>query len=70
MDIYREVLKLKESPCVYNYTVLNVHNYCIPVSDCVCGGNGESCTGMRSLDGAWEVSGRMASFLGVASVVQ
>ena len=47
---------------------LNVHNYCIPVSDCVCGGSGG--TGMRSLDGTWEVSGRMASFVGVASAVQ
>ena len=42
---------------------------CIPVSDCVREGNGGSCTGMRSLDGGWEVSGKMVSFVGVVSVI-
>ena len=48
------------------------YNYCIPrpVSDCVCEGSGGSCTGMRSLDAGWEVSGRMASFVVVVSAVQ
>ena len=48
------------------------YNYCIPrpVSECVCEGSGGSCTGMRSLDAAWEVSGRMASFVVVVSAVQ
>ena len=48
------------------------YNYCIPrsVSDCVCEGSGGSCTGMRSLDAACEVSDRMASFVVVVSAVQ
>ena len=45
---------------------INVH---VPVSDRVCEGSGGSCTGMRSLDGAQEVSGRMESFVGVVSVI-
>ena len=42
----------------------------IPVSDRVFEGSGGSCTGMCSLHGAQEVSGRMASFVGVVSVIQ
>ena len=55
--------------CPYVHTLLNVHNNCIPVSDCVCEGCGGSCTGMRSLDGALEVWGRTASFVGVVSAI-
>ena len=46
-----------------------MHNYCIPVSERVCEGSGGSCTGMRSLDRALEVSGRTASFVGVVPAV-
>ena len=49
------------------YTFLNVHINYIPVSDRVCEGSGGSCTGMRSIDGAWEVSGKTASLVGVVS---
>ena len=42
----------------------------VPVSDRVSEGSGSSCTGMWSLDGALEVSGRMASFVGVVSAIQ
>ena len=52
------------------YVLINVHNYCIPVSDCVCEGSGGSCTGLRSLVGALEVSGKMASFVGMVSAFQ
>ena len=50
----------------YNY----VHINSIPVSDHMCEGSGGSCTGMRSVDGAWEVRGGTASFVGVVSVNQ
>ena len=56
------------SICIILYFT-RVYNYCIPVSDCVFEGSGDLCTGMRSLDGAWEVSGRTISFVGVASAV-
>ena len=67
----KDTLKFKLlKECQYVYTLLLYnYNYCILVSDCVCEGSGGSCTGMRSLDGALEVSGRMASFVGVASAV-
>ena len=52
------------------YVFINVHNYCIPVSDCMCEGSGASCTELRSLDGVWEVSGKMASFVGMVSAIQ
>ena len=54
-------------------TLLNVHiviTIYIPVSDRVCEDSSGSCTGMRSLDGAWEVSGTTASFVGVVYAVQ
>ena len=47
----------------------NVHNYYIPVSDHMYEGSGDCCTGMRSLDGVWTVSGRTASFVGVVSAI-
>ena len=56
--IYREHLKfkpntVKKCTCVAICTLLKfyVRNYCIPLSDCVCEGSGDSCTGMRSLNG-------------------
>ena len=52
------------------YTFLNVHINYIPVSDRVCEGSGGSCIGMRSIDGAWEVSGKTASLVGVVSGIQ
>ena len=42
----------------------------VPVSDRVFEGSGSSCTGMWSLDRALEVSGRMASLVGVVSTIQ
>ena len=68
--IHNENLKLKTNIVNGVSIHINVHNDCIPVSDCVCEGSGDSCTGMRSLDGALEVSGRMASFVGVVSAIQ
>ena len=73
--IHNEHLKLK--PSIVNgvsirmyFTKINVHNYCIPVSDCVCEGSSGSCNGTRSLVGALEISGRMASFVGMESAIQ
>ena len=68
--IHNKNLKLKPNIVNGVSIYINVHNYCIPVSDRVCEGSGDSCTGMRSLDGALEVSGRMASFVGVVSAIQ
>ena len=56
---------------IYTY---RIHQMCIitiiiPVSDNMCEGSGGSCTGMRSLDGVWTVSGRTASFVGVVSAI-
>ena len=54
----------------YMYTFLNVHINYIPISDRVCEGSGGSCIGMRSINGAWEVSGKTVSLVGVVSGIQ
>ena len=68
----RDTLKIQAvkrvSMCIILYFT-RVYNYCIPVSDCVFECSGDFCTGMRLLDGAWEVSGRTVSFVGVAPAV-